>query len=221
MVIREYNGPGDRNAIRRICCDTAFMGQPVENFFGDREIIADLLTLYHTDHEPESVFIAEHENMPVGYIMGCTDIRRARRIFLGRILPGVAIKSLLRGTFLSRKSLMFLYRCAVSFFRKELFIPDFSGEYPAVLHINIESRFRNMGTGEKLVMKFLDYLKEKHVRGVHLTTISADAARFFERNGFTLLQKKKISYFSHLNRKTLFRFTLGKNLAVAEVEKNG
>jgi hypothetical protein len=41
----------DREAVREICCDTADGGERVESFFPDREVFADLLTLYYTDYE--------------------------------------------------------------------------------------------------------------------------------------------------------------------------
>ncbi|MEJ2699910.1 MAG: hypothetical protein P8Z70_09665 [Desulfuromonadales bacterium] len=34
----------DREAIRRICCDTGFLGAPIDAIYQDRELFADLLT---------------------------------------------------------------------------------------------------------------------------------------------------------------------------------
>lgn len=64
LIIRPY-AAGDREAVRRICCDTADAGHPVESFFSDRELIADLLMNYYTDYEPESVWVAEQAAGPV------------------------------------------------------------------------------------------------------------------------------------------------------------
>jgi hypothetical protein len=40
-TIRPYRA-GDREAVREIACDTALAGEPVELFFSDREVFADL-----------------------------------------------------------------------------------------------------------------------------------------------------------------------------------
>ncbi|MDP3143475.1 MAG: GNAT family acetyltransferase, partial [Candidatus Omnitrophota bacterium] len=67
MNIRHFK-PADRDAVRKICCDTAFMGEPAENFFDDRKIFADVAISYYTDYEPESLFIAENEQEIIGYL---------------------------------------------------------------------------------------------------------------------------------------------------------
>ena len=65
LRIRPYE-PRDRAAVRQICCDTADAGQPVERFFPDREVIADLLTNYYTQFEPQSAFVADNGSGAVG-----------------------------------------------------------------------------------------------------------------------------------------------------------
>ncbi len=80
IAIRQYR-KDDRDFVRYLCCQTAFEGNPVETFFNGRDIIADLLTLYHTDFEPESSFIVEINGEKAGYITGYKDLRRYKRIF--------------------------------------------------------------------------------------------------------------------------------------------
>jgi hypothetical protein len=43
--IRRFQA-SDREAIRRLCCDTGFLGNPIDPVFEDREIFADYLTRY-------------------------------------------------------------------------------------------------------------------------------------------------------------------------------
>ena len=52
-LIRAYRR-SDREPIRRLCCDTGFLGEPIDPVYEDRELFADFLTTYYTDHEPES-----------------------------------------------------------------------------------------------------------------------------------------------------------------------
>jgi hypothetical protein len=49
IEIRPYGFP-DRQAIRRITFDTAFLGKPASIFFDDTEIFCDCLSLYFTDY---------------------------------------------------------------------------------------------------------------------------------------------------------------------------
>jgi hypothetical protein len=49
-IIRPYRFT-DKSLIRKICSDTADLGGPVENFFYDREVFADLVIDYYTDFE--------------------------------------------------------------------------------------------------------------------------------------------------------------------------
>ena len=202
----------DRVFVRQLCCETAFSGLPVENFFEGREIIADLLTMYHTDYEPESVFIAEVDGVRAGYLTGNKNIKRKKRIFNIRILPVVLRKTFFKGILFKRKNLIFLLNCIRSFFRQELFEADFSKQYPATLHINIDFRYRGMGIGEKLIEHYCEHLRKVNVKGIHLSTVSERAAGFFQKNGFIILHRREISYFAHISSENLFRFTLGKKL---------
>ena len=43
FTIREYR-PSDREAVRRLCCDTGFLGEPIDPVYEDRELFADFLT---------------------------------------------------------------------------------------------------------------------------------------------------------------------------------
>ena len=47
IVIRPYR-EADRLAVRRICADTGFLGQPIDSIFEDRELFADYLTDYYS-----------------------------------------------------------------------------------------------------------------------------------------------------------------------------
>src|SRR5438067_9068309 len=67
--IRSYRAT-DRVAVRKLCCDTGFLGDPIDPVFQDRELFADFLTTYYTDHEPESSFVLEIDGEIRGYLLG-------------------------------------------------------------------------------------------------------------------------------------------------------
>ncbi|HEY1661454.1 MAG TPA: hypothetical protein VGI03_03460 [Verrucomicrobiae bacterium] len=69
IVIRPYTA-ADRSTIRRICCDTGFLGDPIETIFTDREIFADLFTGPYLNYEPNYAWVADADGQVVGYLLG-------------------------------------------------------------------------------------------------------------------------------------------------------
>ncbi|HYR57395.1 MAG TPA: hypothetical protein VEO95_02150, partial [Chthoniobacteraceae bacterium] len=69
LTIRRYR-PGDRARIRALCCETGFLGNPIDPVFEDRELFADYLTAYYTDWEPESAFVLLVNGDIRGYLLG-------------------------------------------------------------------------------------------------------------------------------------------------------
>src|SRR5919108_5903995 len=70
FLIRGYRR-SDRDAVRKLCCETGFLGEPIDPVYEDRELFADFLTTYYTDHEPESSFVLEMDGEIRGYLLGC------------------------------------------------------------------------------------------------------------------------------------------------------
>jgi GNAT superfamily N-acetyltransferase len=193
FLIRPYQA-GDRAAVREISWQTAFRGDPADTFFEDKELFEDFLTYYFTDREPRSSFVADKAGEVVGYIIGAKDIRRVNRFYRKNFIFFV-IKALVRGAFLRRKSCVFIFSCLRSFFNGEFRQPDFSGEYPATLHINLKKDHRGGLVGAGLMAAYTEYLRREHIRGVHLATISEEACRFFKQQGFSLVFEQKRSCF--------------------------
>ena len=69
FLIRGYRR-SDREAVRKLCCDTGFLGDPIDPVYEDRELFADFLTTYYTDHEPGSCFLLEVDGEIRGYLLG-------------------------------------------------------------------------------------------------------------------------------------------------------
>ena len=79
VVIRTYN-PADRNSVRTISCRTSFLEFDRKMFFDDDEVLADVLTLYFTDYEPQSCFIAESGNKVIRYVSGTVNAAAMGRV---------------------------------------------------------------------------------------------------------------------------------------------
>ncbi len=211
IIVRPYQ-ESDKESVRRICCDTAFMGEGVENFFEDREVFADFAISYYTDYEPESLFVAQEGASVVGYIAGCRSSLRYRQILESRILPKAILRSLTRGVFLKPKSWIFFLNCFKSLMRKEFQRPLFSQEYPAHLHINVMPLARRLGMGIRLMDKLLGYFKAQNVPAVQLTSISKIGQAFFSKLGFRVLYSRRVTYFENLLKEPVYLICFGKKL---------
>ena|SRR5271165_1956407 len=67
--VRNYH-QSDREPVRAICCETGFLGNPIDPVFEDRELFADFLTDYYLKHEPDSAFVVVKGNVVKGYLLG-------------------------------------------------------------------------------------------------------------------------------------------------------
>jgi len=207
----------DREAVRFICCETGFMGEPMEVFMEGREVFADLWTRYWTDHEPEHCWIAEVEGRVVGYLFGCTDTRRQERITREKILPSIILKAFVTRCFWSLKTQRYLIKAIRSYRRGELRTPNIAREYPAHLHTNLLDGYRGLGLGTQMMRKWFDHLASHGGGGLHLvtTTYNKQAALFYRRMGFETLFEKPISFYEGIIAEPIA--LLGMGLKLREV----
>lgn len=166
-IIRPYTA-ADREAVRRINCDTAYRNRGAEYYFEDREIHADYWTSYYTDHTPEEVQVVELDGEIIGYFFGCPDTMTYRKVMARRIVPWALLRAFFRlatGRYknpMTRKYLWFMVTRAPS---EEAPI-DFR-RYPAHYHCNITDAGRGHRLYSTLTLAYLDRLEAKGVPGVH------------------------------------------------------
>jgi ribosomal protein S18 acetylase RimI-like enzyme len=211
IIIRKFSRE-DRKAVRRIACETSFEGFSRYEFFEDDEILADLLTRYYTDYEPDYCFVAAYNDTVAGYLTGARNASVMNRVFYLRIIPKLVLKSISRGLFFKKNTSKFLFHCLGSFFRGEFFTPGLTSKFPATLHINIDKDFQNLGIGRKLINKYQCFLKEEKVKGVHFGTASEGAKIFFTKMGFKLLLTQKRTYFIYETGKEQIYYVFGKEI---------
>ncbi len=177
----------DRSYVRAICCDGADRGEPIERFFFDREIAADLLTCYYTDYEPASSFVAEHEGKVVGYINGCLDNRRYGLVMFWILTPGVLIKAFKHGTFLNKIFWQMLWGMMGNWPRLFAWRKQSFHSHQGHMHIGIAKEFRGQHLGRQLMEAFFTYAAPHSP--IEMTVSVHDgnipACRFFEHLGFT------------------------------------
>lgn len=210
--IRPYRA-ADRAAVRRICCDTGFLGQPIDAVFEDREAFADFLTAYYTDCEPESLFILECAGQVAGYLSGC---RRPgwRRLHSVWNTPRLALRVLSRyllGTYApaSRRYVRWLATRAV----RET--PPRPRDTPH-FHVNVLPEARSIPGTKALIDAFLDYLRSRGERAVYGQMVVYEdrrTAALFTRFGFTVLNRREITKYRHAFEGRVFLCTAWKDLA--------
>ncbi len=180
--------PRHRDAVRRIYAETAFFGEPVETYFDDRTLFADLGIDMYLDYYPEYAWVAESQGIAVGYIVGCPMGDRAiRRRNLARS-PRILWRLIAGRYRIGRKTLAYVWDQALAAVRREL-VEIHSGLFPANLHINLLPAYRGCGLGSALLRAYLTKLASDGVPGVHAVTTSRNvaAARLYQKFGFTVL----------------------------------
>ncbi|MCX5711903.1 MAG: GNAT family N-acetyltransferase [Candidatus Omnitrophica bacterium] len=211
ITVRFYKKE-DKDIVRDIAVDTAFLGKSGEIFLPDRQVLADMLTAYYLDYEPESVLVAEYSGKVVGYLMGCVDTLKSHRITDKNIMPVVIRKGLRRGLLLKIRTLRFAYFSLRSLIRKEFSRPDFNQDYPAHFHINISEGFRGKGAGHRLLEAFCAYLKGKNIKGACAWTFTEGGRKLFSSCGFNELYCRGVTYFDYLLEDKLFLSCWGRKL---------
>ncbi len=189
--------PKDRQAIREICVATANAGNPIDHYFSDRELIADLVTSYYTDYEPGALWVAEHDGIVVGYLTGSLDQQKYDAI-VSRIGLKAGLKSICRGILFHRSSWRFLLTIlktamAGGFNKKILF-----DQYPTHLHLNIDRDFRGKNIGAKLMECFVSQVRQKDLHGIYAIVRSDNVGgcQFFEKSGFVRLSQHPAFFLS-------------------------
>ena len=186
MIIRTYK-PRDREAVRHICCETADAGQPVESFFRDREFIADLVTRYYTDFDSGHSWVAELDGQVVGYLTGCLDTQRQRRVTGWRIAPRALLAAVGRGVLTHRETWRMISALTKTLLRYGIPPAVPLDRFPAHVHVNLLPAARGHHAGRQLLEEFF-----RQTRGGVHASVRADnesGCRFFERMGFAELHR--------------------------------
>ncbi|MDF7800816.1 hypothetical protein P4C99_15180 [Pontiellaceae bacterium B1224] len=208
--------PADRVAVRHICCETGFMGKPVDPLYSDREAFADFFTGYYTDFEPEYCLVAESvAGEVVGYILIATDFKRypARqaRVVL-RTIPSVVWK-ILTGRY-GKSDFAFLSWLL----RKAGKETPEAPKQAAHFHINILPEWRGEA-GRHLLIAFLKAMPQWGIGliyGQMQIYQTRRAGKLFERFGFQVYDKREVTKFERFGVKGVQVATLVRDFSATE-----
>ncbi len=191
FTIRSYRKT-DRDAVRRLCCQTGFLGTPIDPVYEDRQLFADFLTTYYTDWEPESSFVVEIDGEIRGYLLG------SRKPLLNQLYSFWQNISL----FLKALTRYFRYHQASRRFVRWTLVHGW-----------------REATTRALMSAYLSYLYrcgEKRVYGQIVTFESRRGEQMFERYGFKVLNRAEITKYKAFYPQSVYLSTVIKNLETAE-----
>ncbi len=213
LTIRSYRG-SDREAVRDLCCQTGFLGKPINPIYEDLELFADFLTTYYTDHEPESSFVVEMNGELVGYLLG------SRKPLLNQLYSFyqnvcLFLRALLRYPRYHERSRRFILWLLVNGWREVPAAPRCTPHF----HINLLPEARKVSTTRALLSAYFGYLYrsgEKRVYGQIVTFESRRGEKMFERYGFRVMNRAEITKYKALFPESVYLSTVIKNLETAE-----
>ena len=194
-LIRPYR-PSDREVVRKICCDTGFLGRPIDAIFRDRELFADLLTALYLDYEPDWALVAEQEGEVVGYLLASV----SRAFALNQLRCGFAtacrmLARLAAGTYDDHPRSRQYVRWVLTAGCRE------RPRHPAGaahLHFNLVESCRGRFLGKHLWDTFDRRLRAAGVREVYGEFYSYQGRRperAYARYGFTVFDRRETTLF--------------------------
>ena len=207
--IRRYQS-SDREAIRRLCCDTGFLGNAIDPVFEDRELFADYLTRYYTDAEPESAFVVVVNGEVRGYLLGS---RRPIRQQIFNFLSNLRLfaKGMFRYGRYNAASKKFVRWILTQAWREVPAAPRRTAHF----HFNVLPDARQLTTTKALTEAYFDHLRahgEKRVYGQIVVFEDRRGAAVFERYGFRVLNKKEITKYREVHSEKVYLCTVLKEL---------
>jgi GNAT superfamily N-acetyltransferase len=173
-------------SIRELCCRTGNNGYPIASaqwYFFPKIWIDPYEKLV-----PEWTYIAEAEQVVIAYLTGCPDTAKfARARFFYCTLPLLMEIGCGRhrgnpdAPRFARRALG-LQKNVANCFSAEI-RSQIRDRYPAHLHVNVDSPFRGMGVGRRLIESYIADLHGIRVPGVHVYC-GPDPVKFYLRLGF-------------------------------------
>ncbi len=180
-LIRPYQ-PADRDAVRRICCVTAFRNAGARAVFGDERLCADYFSQYYTDVEPDLSYVAEIEGRPVGYLFGCLDARRYTAVMARRIGPSVAARAIghvARGRHRDSSLRRYLWWALAWSWRESL--PVSFDDFPGHYHVNVLPEAQNQELYSRFCLVYLRAFEARGGSGIHGLLTEREHGGAFDR----------------------------------------
>lgn len=200
--------------MRWLCCQTGFLGKPIDPVFEDRELFADYLTSYYTDIEPESCFVLEHNGTVKGYLLGS---RRPFRQQIYSFFHNIRLfsKGMMRYRKYNKATREFIGWILRNSWREVPAAPRRTAHF----HFNMLPEAQSFSGTHALMNTYFDYLRakgEKAVFGQMVTFESRRGSKVIERFGFRILEKREITKWRDKHHEPVYLTTAIKELTAAQ-----
>ena len=213
FVVRRYNR-NDRAAVRQICCETGFLGRPIDRVFEDRDLFADFFTDYYLQCEPEAAFVVTIDDTVAGFLLGCRYPLRHQLFSLVQwlLLAGKVLVRFWRYKPETKRYLWWILRSA----RREVPpAPRRIGHF----HVNFLPNVKSIAAFREILETFLRFLAEQKVAQITAQMITFDDRRglaLLERYGFRVLNRSQITKFEEFTDQTVYLSTILRDLNPAD-----
>ena len=206
--VRNYH-PSDRESVRAICCETGFLGNPIDPVFEDRELFADFLTDYYLKHEPDSAFVVIKDNVVKGYLLGSRHpLSHQVHSLLQNVIYGGKVLSRYLG-----------YQTGISSIHP---LDGFKSVARSARCPSDDRAFScqpspgsevHPGLSVELLETYFRYLHDHGVKQVHAQMVTFDGRRgfkLFERYGFKVLNQSEITKYRQFTDQSVYLCTIVK-----------
>lgn len=202
-----------RNGIEALCCETGFLGRPIDLVFKDTRLFAKYLTGYYLSVEPDLAFVAlDPAGGVIGYIVG--SVRRWRyRMYRATRLPGFILEAfgkMILGRY-DKASLRFcLWLCLKGW--REMPKAPFRGAH---FHFNVQGGYRNSGVAKALLERFLEEVArrgEDVVYGQMLTFETRRRAELYQRLGWKVFDRTAVSKYRTFLQRRIYLTTIYRSI---------
>ncbi len=217
--IRSYKNK-DKKIIRKICANTGFLGNPIDQIFSDRELFADIITGYYLKKEPDHTFVAEANGKIIGYLTGSINRFAYLELALNGIMP--LFKTVYRqliGTYKNHPQNKEFLRWL--FIRAPFEMPRHPTN-AVHAHFNLKKGYRSQGIGTKLIQTMLKTLASE-LQKRKITTLygevfacSKKPEEYFREAGFEIFDKKRTTFFKNCISKEVYLLCITKKIEIKD-----
>lgn len=196
MKIRLY-APEDLESLRKICLRTGANGGDAGPTCVHQDLLGDYFAVPYVVRDPSMCLILADKNGACGYILGTNDTRLFNTWFNSSWLPELRAKyqdlppspNASDGWLLARLD-------------EEVATPDWVGEYPAHLHIDLLPQAQGGGWGRQLFESWTNLAFSRGAAGIHLGVSKANtnAVGFYRKMGMSKIEDTDFTWIMGLPR---------------------
>ena len=193
-VIRPVR-PEDREALSRICLETANAGKDATGLYSDPDYPGLLYVVPYALYEPDFAFVLELDDAVVGYVVAAPDTVAFEDKLASQWWP------MLQQEYAQRDSQAALDMKVLGQIRTPARASEeLSHTWPAHLHINLLPVAQAGGWGRRLIEHQLAALRAHGVTGVHLgvSLQNETVCAFYEKMGFRHIFRRNAIYMGQL-----------------------